>query len=248
VEQGLHIDAIEERFLVHGRMEILALLNELIYLHEPISVQFGTERCIETRLLEARDQTLVFEFSDDKQANEQLALASGCTFLANPQGIRVLFAAGPVEPISWGGSAAFSVPLPAKLARLQRQESFRTIVPLAQAAGVTLYDEAGAPLGQWPLRDLSVGGIGVAMPSQAELDYAATAKRVRVALPQYGEIDCAVGVRHATGLEQPDGECSYRIGLGFIDLPEPMRVAILRYIVDVEQARRDAPLSDQAED
>jgi hypothetical protein len=72
--------------------------------------------------------------------------------------------------------------------------------------------------------------------------------RARLDLPGYGEVDCAVSVRHATGLAQSDGDFAFRIGLSFTGLPEPMRVAILRYIVDVERARREAPSSNQAED
>lgn len=247
MESGLHIDGIDERFLVRGRMEILALLNELIYRQEPVSIHFGADECIETQLLEAREHVLVFEACNDAEANRRLAASSSCIFLAHPEGIRVLFATDQAQPVSWGGSAAFSVLLPAQLARLQRQESFRTIVPPQSAPGVTLYAGDGAPLGQWPLRDLSVGGLGVAVNSQAETAHAPGVARVRLALPGHGDVDCAVHLRHATDLRQPSGDLAYRIGFSFAGLPEPMRVAILRYIVDVEQARREAPLSNQAE-
>lgn len=248
MKPGLHIDGIDARFLVHGRMEILALLNELIYYSEPVSVHFGTEECMETRLLEAREHTLIFEAGRNAQVNARLAAASACTFSARPQGIQVLFATGQVEPFSWGDSAAFSVALPTRLARLQRQESVRTIVPPQQSPEVALYSRDGGLLGRWPLRDLSVGGLGVALPTQDKLNHAAAAVRAQLDIPGYTEVDCAVSVRHATDLVQSDGEFGYRIGLGFINLPEPMRVAILRYIVDIERERRAASPSNQAED
>lgn len=248
MKPGLHIDGIDARFLVHGRMEILALLNELIYYSEPVSVHFGAGECMETRLLEAREHTLIFEAGQDAQANARLATAAECSFVAHPQGIQVLFAAGPAEPLSWGDSAAFSVALPTRLARLQRQENVRTVVPPQQPPEVSLYGNDGALLGKWPLRDLSVGGVGVALPNQEELTHAATAVRARVDIPGYTEVDCAVSVRHATDLVQSDGAVGYRIGLGFISLPEPMRVAVLRYIVDIERERRATPPSHQAED
>lgn len=248
MESGVDIDAIEERFLVHGRMEILALLNELIYCGEPVEVRFGSEGSCITRLLEARDQTVVFEASENSQTNIRLAAAADCTFLASPQGIRVMFSAGRAIPLTWGGIAAFSVALPTRLARLQRQESFRTIIPAQQAPAVTLHADDGSLLGRWPLRDLSVGGIGVAIATEAELQRATKSSRVQLLIPGCDAVACAVSVRHATGLAESDDEFGFRLGLGFIDLPETMRVEILRYIVDVERARRVAPPSTQAED
>lgn len=248
MKPGLHLDDIDARFLVHGRMEILALLNELIYYSEPVNVRFGIDESMETRLLEAREHTLVFEAGPDAQLNDRLAAASDCTFCSSPQGIQVLFATGRVELISWGDSAAFSVAVPTRLARLQRQENVRTVVPPQQPPEVALYSRDGTLLGRWLLRDLSVGGLGVALPTQDKLSHAAGAVRAQLKIPGYTEVDCAVSVRHATDLMQADGESGYRIGLGFVDLPEQMRVAILRYIVDIERERRAASPSNQVED
>lgn len=247
MEPGLQIDAIEERYFIHGRMEILALLNELIYRGEPVEVRGANGECMAARLLEAREHVLVFAAAEEALLNQHLAEAD-CSFFACPDGIRVLFSTGPATPVSWGGSAAFSVSLPARLARVQRQESVRIVVPSQQAPDVALYADNGLLIGQWPLRDLSAGGIGVGLPSQAELELAASAARAQVKIAGYGDIDCPVSVRHATGLSQPEGECGFRIGLSFVRLPEAMRIAILRYIVDVEQARRMEPSSSQTEE
>lgn len=228
---------------MHGRMEILALLNEFIYRHEPLHVHFGATERILIHLLEARDQTLIFEVAEDGAASKRLATASSCTFLACPDGIRVQFAAGPAQPVLWGGCAAFSVPLPVRLARLQRQESFRIVVPHAQAPQVSLYGVNGVLLGAWPLHDLSAGGLSVAVHSHAELALAAQITRVRLALDGHGIIDSVVHLRHATALTLKRSAQAFRIGLGFSGMPDAMRVAIQRYIIDVEHARRNARMS-----
>ncbi|RJG03072.1 flagellar brake protein [Noviherbaspirillum sedimenti] len=244
----LDIDGIEERFFVHGRMEILALLNELIYRHEPVHIHFGVNGCLVTRLLEAREQALVFEAGKDAEINRRLATSPSCVFVAWPDGIRVQFSADQVQQVSWGGSAACSVAIPARLARLQRQESFRVLVPQPQAPHVTLYAGDGAILGAWPLHDLSAGGLSVAVESQAGLGLALAPKiaRVRLELAGHGIVDNAVILRHATALTQRGG-FACRIGLGFVGLQEAMRVAILRYIVDVEHARRNARMASRTE-
>lgn len=248
MEPGLHIDGVDERFLVRGRMEILALLNELIYRREPVSIHIGNNEAVETRLLEAREHVLVFEAASDASANQRLAAASGCTFLAYPEGIQVLFTAGQIRPVSWGGCAAFSVLLPDRVARLQRQESLRTIMSSQGAPDARFYAADGNALFQSPLRDLSVGGLGVAVRDPGLVAHASSVARVRLQLPARGEIDCAVTLRHVTDLRQSGGDFACRLGFSFTGLPEPMRVAILRYIVDAERARRAALPLSQAED
>ncbi len=243
----LNPDGIEERFFVLGRMEILAQLNELIYRHEPVTVHFGQGEHFSTHLLEARDDDLVFENGDDAGIRQRLVQAGSCIFLAFPNGIRVQFAAGPVQVHAWGESTALRVSLPQRLARVQRQESFRLQVPPRQAPDVAVFAADGARLGIWPLHNLSVGGLGVTTARQSELALAPQLARVRLELPGHGTLECAVTLRHATALAGKDGRFSCRIGLGFQDLPDAMRVAIQRYIVDVEQARRQAPARQHAE-
>ena len=102
----------------------------------------------------------------------------------------------------------------------------------------TLFAADGTPLGEWPVRDLSAGGLAVAVKSQSELALAPRLARVRFALSGQGEIDSAACLRHATALTLGGGKFAYRIGLGFAGLPEAMRVCIQRYIAAIEQTRR----------
>ena len=242
MNSGVSFEGIDERFFVHGRMEILALLNEFIYRNEPFQVDCGTGDHIVSHLLEAREQSLVFEASADAATNQRLAAASSCRFLASPDGIQVQFTAGPPQPVSWDGCAAFSVPLPSRLVRLQRQESFRVAVPQPQAPQVALHAGDGTVLGAWPLHDLSAGGLSVALNSQTELGLAPKIARVQLVLDDHGTIDSAVVLRHATALTQRRGGLAFRIGLGFSNMPDTMRVTIQRYIIDIEHARRHAPM------
>ncbi len=235
---GLTIDTIDERFIVHGRMAILSLLNELIHRHEPVTVHFNDDAgCFVTRLLEARDKTLIFDAGSDRQTNQRLLAASACNFLAYPDGIRVQFSSGAVQPVSWDGSDVFCVPLPDRLARLQRQESFRILVPAQQALHAELFARDGTSLGAWPLHDLSVGGLGVNVDGQPDLALGPKIARAHLSLPQHGEIDCAASLRHATDLAGSQGKFAYRIGVAFSDLMPEMRAAIQRYIIHTAQQR-----------
>ncbi len=237
--ESLNIDEIEDRFFVYGRMEILNVLNDLIHRCEPLTVDFGgvSDR-LHTRLLEARDTVLIFDLGEDSEANARLLKCQACSFVAYPDGIRVQFAAHQVRQVSWGGSPAFCIPLPERVARVQRQESYRILIAPAQKVVVRLFSSDGAGLGEWPLHDLSVGGLGLAVPEQASLALGKTISRIGFSLPGHGEIECSVALRHATDLVQDQSNPPYRIGLMFCGLPPAMGVAIQRYIIEQEHERR----------
>lgn len=249
VSDGLNDSEIEDRFWVRGRMEILNVLNDLIHRREPVAVTFGGGTPdLPTKLLEARKKTLIFELSNDIDAKLHLLKDPACFFLARPEGICVQFQGGLARRISWGGSAAFSIPFPERLARLQRQESFRILIPAKNALAVRLFSNQGVSLGEWPLHDLSVGGLGVTVngPSRAELGR--TIARVNFLLPDHGEIDCAVILRHATDLATDEPNSLYRIGVAFAELPSEMRAAIQRYIIKAEHERRSLATEYDADD
>lgn len=232
-------DEIEDRFFVQGRMEILNLLNDLILRREVVSVNFndGTEHFF-TRLLEARGKVLVFDPGRNADVNLRLLKCRACSFIAHPDGIRVQFAGGPVRRISWGGSAALRVTLPERVARVQRQESFRVLIPSYQVLTAQVFSYTGAALGEWPVHDMSVGGLGITAEGHEQPELAQNIARVKLQLPEHGEIDCAVSLRHATGTASDECNPPYRIGLAFAGLPAEMWAAIQRYIIKTEHERR----------
>jgi c-di-GMP-binding flagellar brake protein YcgR len=246
VNDGLKSEEIEDRFYVQGRMEILNVLNDLVHRREPVTVNFsgGTDKLL-TRLLEVRKKTLIFELSADLDANLGLLDAASSDFLARPDGICVQFAGGQVRRISWGGGA-FSMPLPERLVRLQRQESFRILIP--DALTVTLFANDDVSLGEWPLYDLSVGGLGVTVNGPSRMQLARSLVRVSLSLPGHGEIACSVTLRHATDLTKDEIDARYRIGVAFSDLSAEMGAKIQRYIIEQEYERRKLALDDAAED
>jgi flagellar brake protein len=247
VSESLNIDQIEDRFLVRGRMEILHILNDLIHRYEPITVNFnnGADSFV-TRLLEARDQVLIFEADQDGAAGLARVKDADCFFLAHPDGIRVQFSGSKVRCISWGGTNALSMPLPQCIARLQRQESLRIQIPAATGLVVQLFDDTGASLGAWPVHDLSVGGLGVNVAGQLHLKTANSLARASFHLPELGTVDCAVVLRHTSDFNRGEPNPSYRIGVGFSDLPVAMRAMIQRYIINSGHARRNLMTEDEA--
>lgn len=236
---SLSDDEIEDRYLLRGRMEILSVLNDLIHYREPVTVYFnGGRDFFQTTLLEARANALVFDLSGDPDANRRLPASSTCVFVAHLDGIRVQFLGAQPGRFSWGGSDAFWVPLPERVVRVQRRESYRILLPVAKPLMARLLADDESAIGEWPAHDLSVSGLGLAAVGQPPVEQGQLIARLTMTLPWPVTIDCAAQVRHVTQIaERPEGK-RYRIGLSFIELAPAAAVAIQRFITRIEHQRR----------
>ncbi|WP_164931933.1 flagellar brake protein [Janthinobacterium sp. 17J80-10] len=236
---SLSDDQIEDRYFLRGRMEILSVLNDLIHYREPVTVYFnGGRDFFQTILLEARADALVFDLSGDPEANRRLPASSTCLFVSHLNGIRVQFIGAQPERLSWGGSEAFRVPLPERLVRVQRRESYRILLPVAKPLMARLFAEDNGAVGEWPAHDLSVGGVGLAVIGQPPVEAGQVIARLALKLPLPVTIDCAAQVRHVTQIAERQEGDRYRIGLSFVDLAPAASVAIQRYITRIEHERR----------
>lgn len=232
-------DEIEDRFFLLGRMEILNVLNDLIPRREPVMVYFNAGHdFFLTTLLEARPEALIFDLGGDLKANLRLVESPGCVLVASPDGIRVQFSGGRARRFSWGGSDAFWVPLPERVVRLQRRESYRILLPVAKALMVSLFADDGHNLGEWPMHDLSVGGLGATMSGHPDLEPGQTIGSVRFVLPNHRAIECSGLVRHITPVTDRRRGTRYCVGFAFSGLPRAMEVAIQRYVIKIEHERR----------
>ena len=176
-------DEIEERYFLRGRMEILNVLNDLIYRRESVTLNFNSGKdFFLTRLLEARHDALIFDLSGDVKANQRLPESLRCVFVAQLNGIHIQFAGSQAHRFSWGGSDAFWVPLPERIVRRQRRESYRILLPVTKPVMVKLFSEQGVMLADCPLRDLSVSGIGLTANERLQLEVGETIARLQLPL------------------------------------------------------------------
>lgn len=237
---ALSDDEIEKRFYVSSRMEILSLLNDLIHRRETVSVNFnGGREFILTTLLEARPDALVFDVGSDHRANARLAQAKGSVFVARPEGVRVQFAGRQASRFSWGGSDAFRIPLPEKAVRMQRRESYRIPMPIANPLTLSFFAESNPERMILPIHDLSVGGMGLTVKGMNWAEAGQTLTQAHFRLPHREAVECAGIVRHLTQLSEGRHGPSLRLGFSFSDLPRAIEVAIQRYIIEIEHERRE---------
>ena len=235
---SLSNEQIEERYFLLGQAEIISTLNELAHRREPVSVYFnGGQNFILSLILSARPDGLVFDLGGDPKSNTLLEKAPQCVFMAFPDGIRVQFTGLEPQRFTWGDEDAFWVPIPTKIIRLQRRESFRNLLPIANPYRAKLSDIEGDLIGNWAMHDLSVGGFGIAIDGEPKFKVGDTISQVWITLSPKSNLHCPVIVRHITQIDKSKGT-RYQIGFSFVDLPRTMDIALQRTIIQIEYERR----------
>ncbi|MBC3807355.1 flagellar brake protein [Undibacterium seohonense] len=234
---SLSNEQIEEKYFLLGQVEIISTLNELAHRREPISVYFnGGQNFILSLILSARPDGLVFDLGGDPKSNALLEKASQCVFMAFPDGIRVQFTGLEPQRFTWGDEDAFWVPIPTKIIRLQRRESFRNILPMANPYRAKLSDIDGDLIGNWAMHDLSVGGFGVVTDTEPKFKVGDTITQVWITLSPKNNLHCPIIIRHITQIDKSKAN-RYQIGFSFVNLPRAMDIAIQRTIIHIEYER-----------
>lgn len=234
---ALSNEQIEDRYFLLGQVEILSMLNELAHRREPVSVYFnGGQNFILSLILSARPDGLVFDLGGDPKSNALLEKTQHCVFMAFPDGIRVQFSGFNPQRFSWGDQDAFWVPIPTRIIRLQRRESYRILLPIANPFRAKLSDENGELVANWAMHDLSVGGFGVITDEEPKFKVGDTIHSVWITLSPKTHLHCPIVVRHITAIDKSKG-VRYQIGFSFVNLTRSMDIAVQRTIINIEYER-----------
>lgn len=239
MDLSLQDEEFDDRYFLLGRMEILNCLNDLIRNRENVTVYFNRGNdFILTTLLEASAEHLVFDLGGDESANRRLERADSCVMIAVHEGIRTQFSTSwTPQRFTWDDTEVFRVPLPAKIMRLQRREAYRVALAVNKPVMARLTRDNGTLLNEFPIHDLSVGGIGLSAPAKETSLAESDIVEVSFSLENGRPIRCQVRVRHVTPIGHVGGHPSTRIGLCFVDLPASLSARVQRYILQVEHQR-----------
>jgi flagellar brake protein len=234
----LQDEEFDDRYFLRGRMEILNCLNDVIRYRENVTVYFNQGKShLLTTLLEAGVDHLLFDLGGEESANRRLERAQGCVMVAMHHGIRIQFSTQEVpQRFSWGGTEAFSIPLPEKIVRLQRREAYRVALAVSKPVMARVTGDDGILLCELPIHDLSVGGIGMNAIGNTNLNVGDEIE-VSFSLAKGKPMHCRAQVRHITTMGRSGRQANLRVGLSFVDFPIALSAKVQRYILQVERER-----------
>lgn len=228
-----------DRYRLHSRVEILALLRVLIERRAPMTVRFdGGEDFIVSALLAVNPdfEELVFDAAAQDAANRRLLAAPRLVFGTSLDGVRIQFATQRAAATTFEALPALRVRLPDSVLRLQRRDHFRIAPPLARPLALEVPDASGARV-KLRVLDISCGGAAVALaPPGVALQTGEVLRGCIVELPEGARIVFDAEVRSVEPGMAPGG--TSRCGLRFMNLPGTALAAIQRYILRLDRERR----------
>ncbi len=245
---GFEFEQIDEysQYLLHSRMEILAVLRTLIKKGSLITVHFdqGKSFFLTSMLsLTADDSEFVVDVGSNDEMNQKALQANRLIFTAVVDKVKIQFSADKLIIAESEGRPAFAATVPENLLRLQRREYFRLATPIANPIKLTTTIRRGEHDEHFldaPLLDISGGGVGLMVtPNQASLlQKGDTLENCKIPLPEEGLLVTTLGVRNMFDVTTRSGSRFVRLGCEYVNLPPPRLAAVQRYITRMERERK----------
>lgn len=233
-------DAEDARHRIDTPKEIEFLLRNIAAKHARVALYHGTgDRFILTTLLGVDERGLWVEQSPKQEQNEQVLASAQLTFVSSHLRVKVQFPSAPATPGQHDGKAAFLLPLPASLLRLQRREFFR--LPTPDIHPLKCIIPVGYPhpkLNEVTIMDISVGGAALTCAEDdTELVPGETYNDCHIDLPGFGSISGTLVVRNWAVLTSSSGKNYKRAGCELQDMDNPSLTLLNRYIMHMQRAR-----------
>jgi c-di-GMP-binding flagellar brake protein YcgR len=232
-----------ERYVVRHKLEILHILRAIIHQREILTVYFGTgDHFLITSLLAIDEHggNLILGYGADESSCQRLLRSPNIDCSSTQDGVKVLFSAASVRKTSHEGQAAFAVPIPATLLKMQRREYYRMMTPMLNPLKCQIQGPNG-PV-ETNVVDISVGGLGVlAHPQGIDLVVGQVYPGCRIDVREGGPVIASIAIRSHFLVTLKNGHTSHRVGCQFIDLPASEEARLQKYILDKQRELKARP-------
>jgi flagellar brake protein len=234
----------DERYQVHSRTEILAMLNGILDDGLLVTISFNQGKAsILTSLLRIspNSKELVFDCGPDEERNRQLLEAQRMTVVTERDHIKIQFRAQAIETTVFEERPAFSIPVPQTVMRLQRRQFFRAAPPASRPIMSKLQIDSDDHLTDLDVRILDISCGGVALGVEGQVPGAEIGKLyevLQIQLPEVGSISSDIEICNMSQFPGRNSRLMTRLGCRFINLPSAMTNMLQRYITKLEISRK----------
>lgn len=233
------------RYLLRSKTDILFNLRGLLQKRAMLSafIDASADSFLTAILAITEDERhLLLDVPNDEVIRRRVDAADNLICVTQLDKIKIQFATGPVERITYNGSEVFRASLPAVMLRLQRREYYRLTAPAAHSLScqipITHEGESKVISVAADVVDISGGGLAITVPHNGypfELDMEFA--DCRLMLPETGPITTNLRIRNIFRITNRDGSVTLRAGCEFMQLNSTMASTIQRYILKVERER-----------
>ena len=241
------LGADDDRFQVHGALEIAGIMRRLISHRSLVSAHASDHAAFFVTALLAIDgdnEGLIFDFGADAALTERMLRSPRLTFLTQLDHVRIQFAAERAQAIDYEGGPAFRVPMPRVVTRLQRREYYRLRIPQGRPlhCQVNVPDavSTSATAKRMTLRvhDISCGGLALSgWPDDFVPSTAVDLVESAIDLPDLGRIVANLRIVHVQGSGSAVSSGA-RLGCKFVAPSSGMVLLVQRHINRIERDQR----------
>lgn len=228
-----------ERFAVYSRVEVLALLRQLIehgVLTNVYYDQGGSFFLTALLAVNPEFEELVVDAAPDRAVQRRLLESKRLVFVAFVQGVKLQFEAARAEATTFDDRPALRVRLPERVIRMQRREFFRVRPLASRPVHCRVHDAEKNETTTWRVLDVSGGGVALACPSgERPFTLGMELHDCVIEFPAEGTIAAALRVR---SIELTPREGESRVGCEFVSIAPQARLALQRFINRVEAEHR----------
>jgi len=230
-----------DRFALHGRDGISALLDELrlrgslVTLYYDNAAGFTVGNVVD---VDAERETVCLDCAGDGDVQRSIALARDIVVVAFLDSTKIQFTLAGAEPVDHQGRAAFRLRLPQRVLRIQRRGAPRRS-PSGGRQPICRVPVPGTADQYEPVRvlDISLGGVAVlATPRLFDLARDQVVGPCHLDLPELGQIGVSFRVRYMEA--SPSEVGGRRCGCEFVELGDGARRSLQRYLERLEATRR----------
>jgi len=239
----------DENFTINSEIEILYILRKIIQKNTLVTMYFDQDnQFILTSILAINTKTkeMLLDYGIEEELNQAALNKNKLIFITSQDRIKIEFACNSIRKVKFENRDAFVVNIPDSLLRMQRRNHFRISTPVSKPLKCIIPIKNGdeEDVAEITLLDISCGGIGVIDHHPAiSFDPGTVYDDCRIELPEIGTIKTSIEVRNTYEMTLKNGLACKRAGCQFTSIAETMRATVQRYIIKLEQQRKQADLT-----
>ena len=231
----------DDKHRIASPKEIEFVLNNIVKNRERVALYYDdANEFVMTSLLGVDKNGLWLEQSPDGAINQKIAAASKLVVVSSHHNVKVQFTCGKPSVTLYQNLAAFALPLPDSLYRLQRREYFRLMTPALN----TLKCAIPSPrLPKPQVREVTImdiSGSGIALTcseDDADLVPGESYQGCRINIPDYGTITGTIMVRNIAVLTNAAGHSYKRAGCELQNLDNASGILLQRYVLHLQRTK-----------
>lgn len=230
----------ENDFILHDAREILAVLRDLVQQRNRVALYYDDDSSMVLTLLLAADETGIWvDAAANPLDNRRIERSHRIVFVSTHNMAKVQWVSTETTQGLYQNSAAFFLPLPRKLLRLQRRDYFRLLntEPDALKCHIRPYAAKKHLHHEVTVMDISIGGVAlVCAQDSVELTPGSTYQDCEIELPEVGILHTGIEVRNVFEVTTRNGEVKRRAGCLFVNPSPEATMMLQRYVAEAQRA------------